>query len=240
MHIFVDNIVGDNIMLTHDDFRHVAHSLRRSVGHKFVVVPLQQDFYTLCEIISVGKSSLEMTVRQRFEKPLSVGVEVDLAQAVVKGEKMDMIIQKSTELGVRQIIPLLTERVVPDIENKVAAKVLRWQRISREAAMQSERFVLPIVSLPRSLNSCLDQFAAYDCVLCFAERSILPLKTVLGDEISLKRILILVGPEGGFSKKEFDTIQLKNGALVSLGPRILRTETASLAALAIVKFWYGS
>jgi 16S rRNA (uracil1498-N3)-methyltransferase len=191
-------------------------------------------------ITRLGPRAVELRVdaRRRAEKP--GGPLVTLIQALARGEKLDLVVQKATELGVGRIIPVTTERAVPRLETmRATSRRVRWQKIAREAARQSGRTDVPEVEPVTSLANAVAAAPRDALKLLLWEearnqrlRSALPSKPPLG-------IVVAVGPEGGFSDAEVENAKGAGFVAVGLGPRILRTETASLAALAMIGYALG-
>lgn len=173
-------------------------------------------------------------------------LELVLAQALVKGERMDFILQKGTELGVHTFIPTICQRSVVKLgKEREARRRKRWQRIVNEAAKQCRRTVVPRVEPVREIGEVLQKYNGEGTPIIFpweGEEG-LGLDTALGDIFSgggkIGRVLLLVGPEGGFEFKEVKLADEYGAWLVSLGPRILRTETAALAAISITLYEAG-
>lgn len=172
------------------------------------------------------------------ESPL----EVWLAQGIGKGEKMDFIIQKATELGVKGLIPLETRRTVVKLNDaKKEEKTARWQRIAAEAAKQCRRSYIPQVACSQSLRQFLQHLPENKVLLAPWEEGGEGLKKALLESPKDRSVpvYLLIGPEGGLEKEEVAQIKEKGGIIVSLGPRILRTETAGLAALSAIMYQWG-
>lgn len=168
-------------------------------------------------------------IAREAESPL----RIDVAQALPKGRKMDVVVEKATELGAAAIIPFCCER---SIGEATSAKVERWRRLALSAAQQCGRLDVPPVTPIASFSSLLETFANYDAIAFaweLAQRT--PLRATLAElPRGAGRLLIVVGPEGGFSHAEADAAVAAGAVPVWLGPRILRTETAALALLAVV------
>jgi 16S rRNA (uracil1498-N3)-methyltransferase len=165
-----------------------------------------------------------------------------LAQALLKGEKMDLVIQKCTEIGVSSIALLNTERTIIDIPHKkLPDRLTRWQRIAKEASEQSGRTRIPSIQGPFSLSQLIEQQSKLGPVLIPWEKESLPLAIATEPlkHQSPRIITLIVGPEGGFSEKEVTNAQKLGATSVSLGPRILRAETAALIASALVLHLLG-
>ncbi|MFZ5631218.1 MAG: 16S rRNA (uracil(1498)-N(3))-methyltransferase [Bacillota bacterium] len=167
-------------------------------------------------------------------------VKVTLVQGLAKGEKMDLVIQKSTELGVAEIIPLICRRSVVRLEDKRAAgRQERWQRVAVEAAKQCRRARLPVVRSAQGLDEVLDGMPVGTAAfLPWEEERDRSFGQLLQGE-NPGRVYIFIGPEGGFEKSEVEGARRRGVVTVTLGPRILRTETAGLACLALIMHRWG-
>lgn len=161
---------------------------------------------------------------------------VDVAQAIPKGQKMDFVIEKATELGARAIVPFCSERSVARAPG--AEKIERWQRVARTAAQQCGRSFVPEIPSVLSFEELLERFKQYDAVLFPWElASPDPLRKTLPRLLDRAyRVLVVVGPEGGFSHAEADAAVAQGARLLWLGTRILRTETAAMVLLAILEY----
>ena len=176
---------------------------------------------TLGEFKSAGQSSLP---------------DITVAQGVPKGQKMDFVVEKLTELGAARIIPLQSERtIVTDVSPN---KIERWRRLAKTASQQCGRDRVPEVNEPQTFAEICNAFASYDVVLFpweLADR--VPLRERLPQLVEgVKNVLVVIGPEGGFSHAEAQAAQSAGAQLISLGSRILRTETAALALLAVLSY----
>jgi 16S rRNA (uracil1498-N3)-methyltransferase len=227
---------GDQIEIAGDPFHHLRNVLRVKPGVLLLLLDgLGQCCQVRLERLHADRAATRVIRRWR-EKDGSL--PITLLQALPKGDKFDLILQKGTELGISSFQPLETSHAVPNLAPERRAKrQLRWQRIVAEAARQSRRCFLPEVKPLQPLAKVLD--AASDnlkLVLweagCVALRDALPQTPPTG-------VSLLVGPEGGFSTAEIDTIRDAGFQAVHLGPRILRTETAGLAATPVLQYLYG-
>jgi 16S rRNA (uracil1498-N3)-methyltransferase len=159
---------------------------------------------------------------------------------VPKGDKMEAIVRAVTELGVARVQPALCERTIVRLEtSRWRDRARRWQRVAREAAKQSGRAVIPEVETPRPLNEWLAATPPADLALCLWEGDATPLGGVLGAAAVPRSARILVGPEGGLAGAEVAAARAHGLAVVSLGRRILRTETAGPAIVAILQSRFG-
>jgi 16S rRNA (uracil1498-N3)-methyltransferase len=161
---------------------------------------------------------------------------VDVAQAIPKGQKMDFVVEKATELGARAVVPFCSERSVAHVPG--TEKLERWRRLARTAAQQCGRSFIPEISAVLSFEELLERFSEYDVVLFPWElASAEPLRETLPRLVDgASRVLVVVGPEGGFSHVEADAAAARGAHLLWLGTRILRTETAAMVLLAILEY----
>lgn len=233
-------IKGDRVTIAGGDFHHITRVLRLGPGDKIVAILPQEKEFTV-EIVLVGPDRLVGRILGQARPLAEPPVEVTLAQALVKGDKFDYIIQKATELGVAQFIPFQAEHSVVRLdEEKAEERRLRWQKIAREAAEQSGRLSLPLVREVTTLPQILEAAGSYDLGLFLWEKEEEQgLKRVLQSARGARRLLLVVGPEGGFSRSEAALAREKGLKPVSLGPRILRTETAGPVAVALVLYELG-
>lgn len=222
---------SDLFTLSRDDSYHITKVMRYNIGTKIEIV-CNNTLY-LSEITSLTPFVVAKKIASIDNDSKSLNVTI--AQSLVKEQKMDYILQKGTELGVKEFIPLITTRSVVKIEKKEDKKINRWNLIVKEASEQSKRLDIPLVNKAHNIKelSLLD----YDYkILCTVNELSKSIKTVLSNIQESDRILIVVGPEGGFTKEEEDYL-INNGFIsVSLGSRVLRTETASLFVLSIINY----
>jgi 16S rRNA (uracil1498-N3)-methyltransferase len=229
---------GERVTLTPDDARKLVTVLRRQSGDRVRVVDATGTEYPAR--LDVAGKSVHVTLDAAVPRSTAeTGARIALAQAVPKGQKMDFIVEKATELGVAAILPFRSERVVGDRTGD--HKHDRWQRIARSAAQQSGRSLVPLVEPIANWAELLATFVAYDRVWLPWERAdAMPLRARFEPEAgNAGSVLVVIGPEGGFSEAEVDLAQAAGALPVSLGARILRTETAALAILAALLYARG-
>jgi 16S rRNA (uracil1498-N3)-methyltransferase len=232
---------GDVVELSATDSRHLSRVLRREVGSQIIVVSANKVFNAeLVEVGEVVRARLLDELEAYSEAPL----ELILLQGLAKGERMEIVIQKAVELGVSRLIPIACERSVVRLDvKKAAAKVERWQKIADAAAKQCGRTrlveVAPVQGLAEALKSLPEGCRV---IMPWEEADGLTvgcsLKAALAGEAPAAAALI-IGPEGGLAAHEAELAKAAGAELVTLGRRILRTETAAIAALAIVMYQWG-
>ena len=239
-YVLPQDVDGESVLFRGDEARHLCAVCRKTVGDVINAVDGQgNEFTVVLERVS-PESSLGRVVhlRRKSQEPVS---RVVLAQAITKGSKMNMVIQKGTELGVHRFMPMITEHTVVSPDKLSAAKKQeRWQKIAISAMKQSRRSYLPRVEVPVSFEQVLQDVGRTDLAL---------MASVVKDARSLDRVfqtgkeprdvLLLVGPEGGFSSAEISRAVQRGVYLISLGPRRLRAETAGIILAAVVLFQLG-
>lgn len=229
---FVDNIVESTYTIVGNDAHHISKSLRMKVGEGLTLCDKNGIDYA-CTIKEFLEDSVIVFVNDKSRCESEPSVKVTLYQGLPKGEKMDLIVQKAVELGVDRIVPVMMSRCVSKPDAKSARKkVERWQKISQEAAKQSRRGIIPKISELISLETAISDACKSDRTLVFYECGGEKINNLISHDT--KSISIFVGPEGGFEENEILSITNAGGFSATLGPRILRTETAPLAALAII------
>lgn len=234
MHRFFTNEIQSNTAVVRgDDVKHIAKVLRLRAGD---IVQLCDGRGNECDaaIASVSSDAVTFDTLPWRKAETEPKTEVTLFQCLPKAGKMETIIQKCVELGACGFVPVQSERCVVVLKPPYEGRIERWQRVSEEAAKQSRRGVIPQVELPVSLDK-LD-FSAFDTVLAAYENEhAVSLKAALREGCGT-RMAIVIGPEGGFSDAEIETLIRKGARTVSLGTRILRTETAGMAMLAQILY----
>ncbi|SHG89515.1 16S rRNA (uracil(1498)-N(3))-methyltransferase [Tepidibacter thalassicus] len=236
---FVDlkniNLDKKQCFIEGEDVKHISKVLRCNIGDKLEICDKNNNEY-VCEISDITKKQVFLNIIEKVNVNRESDIKVKVYQGLPKGQKMDLILQKLTEIGVVEIIPVVTKRSVVKIDNKKDKKIERWERIIYEAAKQSKRGIIPKVKGPLNFKEALLDMKNNDLNLIPYEKEYLKsIKSVLRN-INVNSIGIFIGPEGGFEEEEIDEFKNIGGILVSLGPRILRTETASIVATSIVLY----
>lgn len=233
-HFFVseEQINGENAYIEGSDVNHIANVLRMKPGEE-LLISVKGDWDYLCKIVDIETDRVNLKVIESMEQR-ELPVNITLLQGIPKSDKLEMIIQKAVELGVSEIIPVKTKRVVVKIdEKKVDTKVNRWNAIAESAAKQSKRSIIPKVYEPMSIDNALEIVKDFGVKLIPYENAdgIDKTRKILDNMDKTKNIAVFIGPEGGFEESEVDSIKNSGFEVITLGKRILRTETAGLALL---------
>jgi 16S rRNA (uracil1498-N3)-methyltransferase len=237
-----DRIDGDRVVFDHDESRHLG-VLRLRPGDTVLAVDGEGREYTV-RLESVGETA-RGAVLDVAARPTESPLRITLLQSVPKGDKMETIVRASTELGVTRVVPVLTARTVVALDSaRWRDRARRWQRVAREAAKQCGRAVVPPIETPRVLDEALALEEPTDLRLCLWEAAGVGGDVALAPALppALSRgahVQLLVGPEGGLSSEEVDRARARGFTVVSAGPRILRTETAGPAIIAVLQARFG-
>jgi 16S rRNA (uracil1498-N3)-methyltransferase len=246
-------IKEDRISITGDKARYLSTVLRCKKGNELIVFDGEGNCLR-ANIIETGKRGVVLEVLERFSCNMEAPIRIILVQGLLKGQKMDLVVQKTTELGVKEIIPLITERS----QARQTRKVERWQKIAEEASRQSGRSVVPVIHEPKEF----DQFLSSAELerkgdretrrhgemngFIFWEEGGMPLKEAILKvsssplyRIPDSTIYFLIGPEGGFAKEEVAFAEREGFIVTSLGKRILKAETAAISAITLIQFLLG-
>jgi 16S rRNA (uracil1498-N3)-methyltransferase len=222
-----------------DEVKHIRKVLRLKAGDAILVFDgLGKEFEGT--IIEEERSSVMVKIQHIFSSRGDSSLEVTLAQSLLKGEKMDYLIQKATELGVKEIIPFFSSRSVPLLEKSRGLKRHhRWEKIAIEASKQCGRVVVPKVESLQDYSDMLRSASPDSLRLILWEKGGIKLKEALERSREKTKIFFVIGPEGGFSQDEVDQAKRAGFVAVTLGRRVLRAETASLSFLSILQYEWG-
>ncbi|MCE3224463.1 MAG: putative Ribosomal small subunit methyltransferase [Nitrospira sp.] len=233
------DIRGAEITLTGDLCHHLRASLRVKPGEYLWLTDEYRRRYRT-EVMEVAQQRMTVRVLDQREGPVETGPAVLLAQALLKGDHMDWVVQKASELGVRTILPLIARHgIVRPQAGRVATQVSRWQRIATEAAQQSEQWQLPRVLEPLESRQFFSGPASSGSLVLAERREAVGLSNVPLPASLTEPLALIVGPEGGWAHEEL-SLALAQGCLaVSLGAHILRADTAAVTALSIVQSRLG-
>lgn len=229
---------GPRIIMTGDDLRHIRTVLRKQPGDLLILLDGRGKEYT-ARIVRMERAEIIAEVVSEIKREAPPHPIITLCQGLPKADKMDWIVQKATELGVANIVPLITERTIVKIKDE-EKRVSRWQKIAREAAMQSNRVDMPAIGRIASFKDFLRTRDPEPGTLLLLpwEEGTVPIKDILRGTSGIKKIIVLIGPEGGFSEAEAEAARARGFSLVSLGSNILRTETAAVAVLGMITYEY--
>lgn len=238
-----DAVSRDGITLAGEDYNHIRNVLRMREGEEIIVCDGAGMDY-VCRIREMAKDHVVAQVVSQSASETELGVRLVLFQGMPKKDKLEFIIQKSVELGVAQVVPVMTKRTVIKLEDakKEEKKRARWQSIARAAAMQSMRGVIPQVAPVVSFAEALAAAGELDAILVpyENERGIGKTRGILEGLVrhGVRSVGIFIGPEGGFDEAEVRQAMDAGASCITLGRRILRTETAGLAALSLLMFLF--
>ena len=230
------NLEQNTCVIEGEDVKHISRVLRCRENDKLEVCDMDNNEY-ICKIKEINKDNILLDIIEKVNIKRESNLKVKLYQGMPKGTKMELILQKLTEIGVDEIVLVQTKRSVTKIDNKKEdKKIERWERIIYEAAKQSKRAKIPKLTGVLTFKEALADMQNNDLNICpYENERTISIKEAIKDS-SANTIGIFVGPEGGFEEEEIEKIQEIDGKVVSLGPRILRTETASVVASSIVLY----
>ncbi len=229
------NLENNTCIIEGEDVKHISKVLRCKIGEKLEVCDNNNEY--ICEITDIEKSVVTLDILEKIDIKRESDLKVKLYQGLPKGPKMEVILQKLTEVGVDEIILVQTKRSVAKVDDKKEdKKIERWERIIYEAAKQSKRGKIPKLRGVLSFKEALEEMKSNDFnIIPYENERTKSIKKSLKG-VNINNIGIFVGPEGGFDETEIQSVEDIGGQSVSLGPRILRTETASIVASSIVLY----
>ena len=240
---FLDNknIIGNTVKITGDDFHHITRVMRMEPGEEIIAVN-EDGLAAITKISEFTNDAVIATIIEWKNEESELPIKVAIVSGLPKGDKLEYIVQKGTELGATEFIPFIAARSVVKWDHKKASKKIeRLQKIAKEAAEQSHRSVLPTVQEPMTVAGLIQYAESYDYKLIAFEEEAkrgekAQLAKVLTAVQSGQSILFVFGPEGGLTIEEVSKLSEAGFSACGLGPRILRTETAPLYALAAVSY----
>lgn len=225
------------LVLKGEQARYLGRVLRLRIGDRIAVFNGDSGEW-FAGIERINRSAVTLRIQGPRDSKTESDLKVHLVQGISRGERMDFVVQKATELGVKRITPVMGDRsVVKFDDNRAAKRRAHWQSVAESACEQSGRVRPPLVDVPIELNSWFGAKAsAASTELVLKSDASTRLASI---EVPQTKLCLLVGPEGGFSEREYEDAKLAGFRAVSLGPRTLRTETAALAALAVAQSLWG-
>lgn len=228
---FVDTIRNNMAELVGEDAQHLAKALRAEAGQRFELSDNRQVW--LAEISRVAKDRVEFRILEPLESPEAL-VRITLVAALFKFDRFEWMVEKATELGVEAVVPVESARSEKGLFEAARKRAERWRKIARESSQQSRRVRMPEIRQPARFAEIVGQVPGFRLFLDEAP-AVQPLWTALPvNRSNPESIHVLVGPEGGWTEAERERALARGWAPVSLGPRILRAETAAIAALAVL------
>lgn len=242
-HFFIDsNSVSEGIITISDknDYNHIAKSLRAKIGEKLLLID-ENEFQYECEIQKISSSSVETKILKSYKSSRKLDFELYLAQSPLRSDAQTLVVEKATELGITGLFPINTDNcaLAKDIIKK---KIDKWQKTMFEASKQCERANIPTCFELNSMENAIKS-KNFDKILTFTERSAKSsLKSYLNNNPILKseKVLVIIGPEGGFSPREFEYFKSEKINTVSLGELILKAETATTVALGNIIYEFNN
>ena len=232
-------ILSDRPTLTGSDVKHIRRVLRLKPGDEIFLFDGKGLEYR-ARITASTPKSIVLSVLERFPSISESPVEITIGQALLKHKKMDRIVRQATELGIYALIPLLVERSVPKPEpERWAEKEQRWESIVRESLKQCGRSHIPRIGPAASFEKLVGTSQAYDLKILFHHGNSGLTRPDPKDLRNLRQVLALIGPEGGFTSEEVRLARKHGFICVSLGPRILKADTATVAVCSILQYAFG-
>ncbi|WP_409341367.1 16S rRNA (uracil(1498)-N(3))-methyltransferase [Paenibacillus sp. MBLB4367] len=243
-----DRFGTDRVSVTGDDAHHLTRVMRAQVGDKFICSD-GQNREALAEITQLGKDAVEAAIVELLPMTSEPAIQVWVAQSLPKGDKMETVIQKGTEIGATRFIPFISERTIVQYDERKESKRLeRWHKIAKEAAEQAHRNRIPVIEPMHSWKQLLRRAGDVQLALvCYEKEGQLQLRELLRGALGRQSVepsdqhcvLLIVGPEGGFTEKEIAEAEEAGIKSISLGKRILRTETAALVGVTCILYESG-
>ena len=235
-----NQIEKDKIVIQNDDVNHIKNVLRAKVDDKIDICDYNTSKNYVCKIEEIEDKVIRCKIIEEIDSNVESEVKVSIFQGIPKADKMELVIQKSVELGAHDITPIEMKRCVVKLKEKdKTKKIQRWQKISEVAAKQSGRDIIPRINNIININKLCESLEKYDLVLVAYENE--KFNTLKNELIKIKnnkkvKIAIIIGQEGGIDKSEIEQLEKYNAKIVTLGNRILRTETVALSMLSIIMY----
>ena len=235
-----NQIEKDKIVIQNDDVNHIKNVLRAKVDDKIDICDYNTSKNYVCKIEEIEDKVIRCKIIEEIDSNVESEVKVSIFQGIPKADKMELVIQKSVELGAYDITPIEMKRCVVKLKEKdKTKKIQRWQKISEVAAKQSGRDIIPNINNIININKLCESLEKYDLVLVAYENE--KINTLKNELTKIKnnkkvKIAVIIGPEGGIDKAEIEQLEKYSAKIVTLGNRILRTETVALSMLSIIMY----
>lgn len=237
-----NQIKENKIQITGEDVNHIKNVLRKTIGDTLEVCNKDNSKNYLAEISLIDKDLIECIIKQVIENDTESNVFINVFQGIPKSDKMELIIQKSVELGASRITPVAMKRCVVKLAPKdESKKIIRWQKIAEVASKQCGRNIVPEVGSITNINDICNAICDYDVVLvAYENEKVNKLKCELeklkNNPNKNIKISIVIGPEGGLEPDDVEMLKSKGAKVITLGNRILRTETVALNMISIINY----
>ena len=235
-------IHDSNIQIVGEDVKHISQVLRAKLNDELLICDKETNLNYKTKITKITSDDITCTIIDYQKSNTEPKVQVTIFQGIPKADKMEYIIQKNTEIGAKEIVPVMMSRCIVKLEEKEKTKkVARWQKIAEAAAKQSGRDHIPTIAKPIELKELCNKIPEFDLVLlAYENEENITLKQELKkfENTSNLKIGVIIGPEGGIDKNELDQLTEVGARKVTLGNRILRTETASLVIMSNIIYEY--
>lgn len=240
-----NQIKENKIFIQGEDVKHISRVLRAKINDELNVCNSENGTNYLCNIVNISDSEIECNIKEKLENQTESNIEVTIFQGLPKADKMEFIIQKSVELGVHDITPVEMKRCVVRLNEKDKIKKIgRWQKISEVAAKQCGRDIIPKINNVINIKQICELIPQYDVVLVAYENEkentlkeqLKNIKKEKKEKKDKLKIGIVIGPEGGLELQDVEELKEKGASIITLGKRILRTETVALNILSIIMY----
>lgn len=239
-----NQIEDESIYINGEDVNHIVNVLRLTKDDEILICNKDRNITYKAKIDRLAKDKVVCKIEEMIEDSTESNIFVTIFQGLPKADKMEYIIQKTTELGVKEIVPVMMKRSIVKLEGKEAdKKIERWQKIAEVAAKQSGRDAIPTIGKILKVQELSKKISDYDIfIIAYEKENDVTLKQVLKNtkinENENLKIGVLIGPEGGIDETEIDLFKEKGVKTITLGKRILRTETAPIAILSNIMYEY--
>lgn len=236
-----NQINSELITILDEDVNHIKNVLRLNVGENLQICDIDSSKNYICEILELTAKSVTCKILEEIQSIAEGNVELHIFQGLPKADKMELIIQKGTELGVSEFVPVSFKRSIVKISPKDEKKKIdRWNKISEVAAKQSKRDIIPKIRNVESIKNVCNEIKDYDIVLLayeleennYIKNELLKIKNTKENY----KIAVIIGPEGGIEKEEVEVLENAGAKVISLGKRVLRTETVALQVSSIIMY----
>lgn len=232
------NALSSKAFIQGQDAKHISKVLRFNTGDQIQITNGDGTDFT-AEIVSITPGDIALNIIEAHDSSTESLLELTLCSGMLKDKKMDLVIRHVTQLGIHKWVPFFCERSIPTPDKKkIEKRRTRWKNIAKESLKQCQRSRLPQIAPPQTFEALLTHAMGYDLKIAFWEKATRKL-ALLKPEKTTNKVVLLIGPEGGFSKKEIKMAKEKGFLSYSLGPRILRAETASISSCTLIQHILG-